>query len=70
MAEIINLREFRKSRDRKSNSTNAAQNRAKSGRSKAETARDQDAAERADAEIDGKQLEHGKTRRDQPPDPK
>jgi len=56
MAEIINLREFRKNRARKSKSARAVENRARSGRSKAELARDQNALDRADAEIDGKKI--------------
>ncbi len=68
MAEIINLREYRKSKDRKSKSSRSAQNRAKSGRNKAETSRDRDLAERTNAEIDGKKLERGES--DQPADPK
>ena len=54
MAEIINLREFRKSRDRKAKSRKAARNRVLSGRTKAETVRDEDSAKRARAEMDGK----------------
>ncbi|MDD9907576.1 MAG: DUF4169 family protein [Rhodospirillaceae bacterium] len=68
MAEIINLREFRKSRERTSKSARAAENRAKSGRNKAEAARDRDAADRAEAEIDGKKIERGES--DRPADPK
>ena len=68
MAEIINLREFRKSRERTSKSAWAAENRAKSGRNKAEAARDRDAADRAEAEIDGKKTERGES--DRPADPK
>ncbi len=68
MAEIINLREYRKSKDRKSKSSRAAQNRAKSSRNKAETTRDRDLTERANAEIDGKKLERGGS--DRPADPK
>tara|TARA_Y100000588_G_scaffold315062_1_gene342967 strand:+ start:1104 stop:1310 length:207 start_codon:yes stop_codon:yes gene_type:complete len=68
MAEIINLREFRKSRERTSKSAWAAENRAKSGRNKAEAARDRDAADRAKAEIDGKKIECGES--DHSADPK
>ena len=68
MAKIINLREYRKSKDRKSKSSRAAQNRALSGRNKAETARDSDTVERANAEIDGKKLEQGES--DRPAEPK
>ena len=68
MAEIINLREYRKSKDRKSKSSRAARNRAISGRNNAETARDRDTTERAKAEIDGKKLERGDSER--PADPK
>lgn len=63
MAEIINLREFRKSRDRKSKSARAAENRAKSGRTKAESARDKDSLSRAEAEIEGKKLDRSDTDR-------
>ena len=57
MAEIINLREFRKARSRKSKSAEAARNRALSGRTKGETARDRDAEQRAETEIDDKRLD-------------
>lgn len=63
MAEIINLREFRKNRARKSKSARAVENRARSGRSKAELARDQNALDRADAEIDGKKIGCGESDR-------
>lgn len=69
MAEIINLREFRKSRDRKSKATRAKQNRAVSGRSKIERETDRDAAERAKAEIDAKKLDRGDNAPDQPVEP-
>jgi hypothetical protein len=57
MGEIINLREFRKKRKRKSKSTEAAGNRSLHGQSKDDAARHAIATERADAEFDGKQLE-------------
>ena len=57
MAEIINLREFRKARNRKSKSAKAARNRALHGRSEADTARERGAIERANDEIDGKRIE-------------
>jgi hypothetical protein len=56
MAEIINLRDFRKSKKRGSKSREAAQNRALSGRNKAETARDKDIAVRTKSGLDGKKL--------------
>jgi len=67
MAEIINLREFRKSRDRKSKSARAAENRVRSGRNKAETAHDQVAGDCADAELDGKKIDRGES--DRPAEP-
>jgi hypothetical protein len=57
MAEIINLREFRKRKERKSKSSQAAQNRARSGRNKAETTRDEDALRRTESEIESKKLD-------------
>ncbi len=57
MAEIINLREFRKAQNRRSKSAKAAGNRARHGQSKDDAARHNSAAERANAEFDGKQLE-------------
>ncbi len=56
MAEIINLREFRKRKDRKTKSTKAARNRALSGRSKTEKTRDEDNAEHAKSNLDGKKI--------------
>lgn len=64
MAEIINLREFRKNKERSAKSSRASQNRAKFGRSKIEKARERDTIERANADIDGKKLELDET--DQP----
>jgi hypothetical protein len=68
MAEIINLREYRKSKTRKSKSSRAAENRAKSGRSKFETAQNRDTIGRAKAEIDGKKIDRGES--DRPAEPK
>ncbi len=67
MAEIINLREFRKSRNRKSKFTSATENRARSGRNKAEMARDQAAADCAEAVIDGKKIDRSEN--DRPAEP-
>ena len=68
MAKIINLREFRKRKERKSKSSQAAQNRARSGRNKAETARDQDTLDRAEGEIEGKKLDRAEPASENPRD--
>ena len=66
MAEIINLREFRKSRERKAKSAKAAGNRARSGQSKADAAREKSIAEREKAEFDGKLLDRATSESDKP----
>jgi hypothetical protein len=57
MAEIVNLRDFRKKKEREAKAGQAAQNRALSGRTKVEKMLDRDAAERTKAELDAKKLE-------------
>lgn len=57
MAEIINLRTARKARARAAHEQQAAENRARFGRTKAEKLRDRIAAERADRAQDGARLE-------------
>jgi hypothetical protein len=57
MAEIVNLRQARKARDRKQAEQSAAENRAKFGRTKLEKQRDQIEAERKQRTIDGAQLD-------------
>lgn len=57
MAEIINLRSARKARARIAHEQQAAENRARFGRTKAEKARDRIEAERADRAHDGARRE-------------
>ncbi len=52
MAEIINLRRARKARNRAAGETQAAANRAKFGRTRAERAADETEAARRAAELD------------------
>jgi hypothetical protein len=57
MAEIVNLREFRKKKEREEKASRAARNRALAGRTPLEKTRDREAAERAKTELDHKKLE-------------
>lgn len=57
MAEIINLRMARKAKLRADAAQNAAENRARFGRNKAEKARDAKSAERLQQQLDGVQLD-------------
>lgn len=59
MADIVNLRQFKKQRARNERETLAEQNRALHGRTKAEKARERIASERADKFVDGHRLERG-----------
>lgn len=52
MAEIINLRSARKQRERAAAAAQAAENRARHGRTKAEALRDKRDAERAAKALD------------------
>lgn len=66
MGELINLREVRKRRDRAAREVEAAANRSRFGRTKADRAKEDTAAERARHDLDGKRLE---TPDDPPPEP-
>ena len=57
MAEIINLRMARKAKLRADAAQNAAENRVRFGRNKAEKARDAKSAERLQQQLDGAQLD-------------
>ena len=57
MAEIINLRQARKARDRDARQQEAARNRASSGRTKDEKLRQRAEAERAARLLDGAKRE-------------
>lgn len=57
MAEIINLRDFRKKRARNEKSAEAARHRALAGRTISEKIRDQDVADRAKSDLDSKKLD-------------
>ena len=57
MAEIINLRRARKERQRRDKESEAATNRRRFGRTKAQKAADEDTADRHDRTLDGKRLE-------------
>ena len=61
MAEIINLRRARKARARDQAATEAATNRMRHGRTKAETARDELAEARARRHLDGHRRESDDT---------
>ena len=57
MAEIVNLRRARKARARGEKEAQAAANRAKHGRPKAERRRDEAATEMERRRLDGKRLD-------------
>ncbi len=57
MAEIINLREFRRKRERARARTEAAANRMRSGRTKAEKKNDSAEQQRLPRELDNKKLD-------------
>ena len=57
MAEIINLRQARKQRDRTQREAEAAENRRKFGRTKSERVRDDAEDDQARRHLDGHRLE-------------
>ncbi len=57
MAEIVNLRQTRKSKVRTEKQTRAEENRVKFGRTKQQKARDLNEIKRAQRELDLKKLE-------------
>lgn len=57
MAEVVNLRQARKARDRKVRATAADANRAAFGRTRAERAADEAAKQRLAATLDGARRE-------------
>lgn len=56
MGDVINLNQYRKRRERSKSQTRAAENRARTGRTKEETARERHEAEQAGSELDNKRL--------------
>ncbi|KPF53818.1 hypothetical protein ABIC78_002177 [Novosphingobium sp. 1529] len=58
MAQVINLRQARKARDRQAAQAQAAANRARFGRTKAEKAADLAREEQARRQLDGHRLDH------------
>ncbi len=61
MGEIVNLRRARKDKARREKDSEAATNRQRFGRTRAEKKRDEDAAERRRLLLDGKRLDEEKT---------
>ena len=57
MGEVINLRNFRKSKERDERANTAAENRARSGRSKDERKRDEAATEATVSFLDKRRLD-------------
>ncbi len=57
MAEIVNLRRYRKEKAREENKARAAEQRAKSGRTKARRRKQEKNADRAARDLDGKRRE-------------
>lgn len=57
MAEIVNLRDFRKKKEREEKAETSARNRALAGRTSGEKVRDRDTAERTKSDLDKKKLE-------------
>ncbi len=56
MGDVINLNQYRKRRERSKSQTRAAENRARTGRTKDKTARERREAGQASADLDNKQL--------------
>ena len=56
MGDVINLNQYRKRRERSKSQTRAAENRARKGRTKEETARERDEAAQAGSELDNNRL--------------
>ncbi len=56
MGDVINLNQYRKRRERSKSQRRAAENRARNGRTKEETARERREAGQASAKLDDKQL--------------
>lgn len=57
MAEIVNLRQFRKAAARKAATQQADENALKFGRSRAQKAREEQDKSRAKSELDGKEID-------------
>jgi hypothetical protein len=58
MGEVINLRSFRKSRERDERSRKSAENRSRSGRTKGERKRDEAETEATVSFLDKRKLDH------------
>jgi len=58
MGEVINLRSFRKSRERDERSRKSAENRSRSGRTKGERKRDEVETEATVSFLDKRKLDH------------
>ena len=61
MADVINLRRARKDKARREHEREAAANRLRFGRTKAQKSADQDSATRRRRSLDDKRLEPGKS---------
>jgi len=59
VADVINLKRFKKRMERERSATQAETNRARSGRTKSERARDKKREQRADEFLDQHQLDDG-----------
>ncbi len=59
MGDVVNLKQFRKAKERAEKQKNAEQNRAKHGRSKADKKKKTAEEEKQDALLSGHQLERG-----------
>jgi hypothetical protein len=57
MGEIINLNRYRKNRERMENDAQAAENRARFGRSKEDRLHDKSEQDRRQSDLDSKKLE-------------
>lgn len=56
MGDVINLNQYRKRRERSKSRTRAAENRARTGRTKEETARERKEAGQAGVKLDNNRL--------------
>lgn len=58
MGDVVNLKQFRKAKERAEKQKRAEENRAKFGRTKADRERQRASEEKQDASLSGHQLEH------------
>jgi len=66
MGDVVNLNQYRKQRSRSASQTRASENRVKFGRTKDEKTRQWRDGERANRDLDGKQIDKPSSPEDAP----